>query len=56
MRLEWAGPDGPFLIQFRSLLGTGSWEDRGGPVAAGARFVNLPVEGTAGFYRIRLAR
>lgn len=54
--LEWTGPAGPYQIQSRPRLGDGAWENLGEPLGSAQRSVRLPVTGTSGFYRIRLAR
>ncbi len=56
LELHWAGPDGPYQLQHRSILGLDEWADWGAPLEAAARSVTVPIEGRTGFFRIELAR
>jgi len=54
--LEWAGPEGPYQIEFRPQSGAGTWFDLGGLIPEATRSAHLPADTAGGWYRIRLAR
>ena len=54
--LEWAGPMGPYQIEFRPQSGAGTWVDLGELIPEATRSAHLPADTAGGWYRIRLAR
>jgi hypothetical protein len=55
--LEWTGPDGPYLLQVRTDLGSGSWQDLGAQLPATQRTVHINTSAAAaGFLRLKLLR
>jgi hypothetical protein len=54
--LEWAGPRGPYRIEFRPQSGAGTWVDLGELIPEATRSAQLPADTAGGWYRIRLAR
>ncbi|MCB1124935.1 MAG: metallophosphoesterase family protein, partial [Verrucomicrobiae bacterium] len=55
LRLEWTGMSGPCQVQFSPGLAPGSWADIGEPVDSTQAETTLPLDGPAGFYRVRSA-
>lgn len=55
--LEWTGPDGPYVLQVRSDLGSGSWQDLGAQLPATQRTVHVDTStAPAGFLRLKWVR
>jgi hypothetical protein len=56
VELEWAGPVGPYQIEWRPQADAGTWEDVGGLIPEATRSTHLSADTAGGWYRIRLAR
>lgn len=54
--LEWDGAPGPYQLEYRASLLTGSWQSAGDPIPFGQRAIQLPANGGVGFYRLRVDR
>ena len=48
-RLEWAGGEGPFIVQRRASLTTGTWAD---VLTTTEGLADLPTESVMGFFRV----
>ncbi len=51
LRLTWQSGTGPFQVQIRGSLGTGTWQNEGNPVTEKTAMV--PITGTQSYFRVQ---